>query len=406
MGRQAPLHARGKDRGPLDKPTGKGTEGETPGQSDGKPPPSLATFRRQRSDKRTERPPRTGRPPGREPRHNPNGRPAVAGGEDPGNDPLAAATPHRRDPKPPARPSHDTASEHPATSPPRPAVHDAAAYVLSPRELSAGWVALYAGTFLLQTLCASVRALVSYPLLWVAVKVTKPILHLGTGGLHTLAFLAGYGPLAISLATLVVPVGGWWWQQRAGARAPSERERLIYEDALAELKHADPRLRPPRRWCVLDEGSTNAAVYADTLMVNRGLLESPYITPVMAHELGHLNTSDARLTAALTRLTTPPRKYIRNRAMHAIALVATGAAAVWVTKLPWAAYWREREYEADKYAAKLGQARPLAMFLDREALEYDLPNPFPWMRGNGHPPTEHRIDRIEHLMAVSRRTAA
>jgi Zn-dependent protease with chaperone function len=269
------------------------------------------------------------------------------------------------------------------------------AYVLSKREVSPGWLTLYAATFALQLLCAGFRALVTYPVLWVAFK----ILGWPTSPVHTLALVVAYGPLALSLATLVLPLGGWWWEQRRGGRTPSEREKLIYEDAITQLKHANPELRPPRRWYVLDDPTTNAAVYADTLMVTRGLLESAYLTPAIAHELGHLNSSDARLTAALHRLTTPPRGQVRWP-LKTIAFIATGAAGMWVVRLPWAAYWRAREYDADAYAATLGQALPLSAFLDTEALEHDLPVPFPWLHEHTHPPTEHRIDRIDHLQVT------
>jgi Zn-dependent protease with chaperone function len=256
-------------------------------------------------------------------------------------------------------------------------------------------VLLYAGTFVLQVLCAGFRGFVTYPALWLAFT----ILGWPKAPLHDIAFLVAYGPLALSVATLALPLGGWWWQQRSGARAPSEREWLIYQDVLTELARADPGLRPPRRWCVVDDPYVNASVYADTLMVTRGLLESAYLAPVIAHELGHLNSSDARLTAAIHRLTTPPRGRLRQP-LRAIAFIATGAAAMWATRVPWAAYWRSREYDADSYAARLGQAQPLSLFLDTEALEHDLPVPFPWLHDHTHPPTEHRIDRIEHLQAT------
>jgi Zn-dependent protease with chaperone function len=269
------------------------------------------------------------------------------------------------------------------------------AYVLSRRELSPGWVLLYAATFALQLLCAGFRGFITYPILWLAFKM----LGWSTSPVHTIAFILAYGPLALSLATLLLPLGGWWWQQRTGGRTPSEREWLIYADAIAQLTQQSSRLRPPRRWFVLDRPEPNAAVYADTLMLTRGLLESAYLLPVLAHELGHLNSSDGRLTAALYRLTTPPRERVR-RPFGTIALIATGAAGIWAVRLPWAAYWRAREYDADRYAATLGQAQPLAMFLDGEALEYDLPTPFPWLHEHTHPPTEHRLDRIEHLQAT------
>jgi len=159
------------------------------------------------------------------------------------------------------------------------------------------------------------------------------------------------------------------------------------------LTQADPELRPPQRWFVLDEQYLNAAAYASTLMVTRGLLESGYLEPVLAHELGHLNSSDSRLTAALHRMTTPPRRRM-GLPLAAASFVGSGALGVWLTRTPWAAYWRSREFAADRYAAKLGQGQALARFLDTNALANDLPVPFVWLTEQSHPATEHRIDRL------------
>ena len=263
------------------------------------------------------------------------------------------------------------------------------AYVISPREINPSWLLLYVVTFAIQAFCASVRGLIAYPLLW----LTFTILGRSTAPLHAVAWIIGYGPLILSVATLLLPLGGWLWMQQSGGRTPSERERLLYEDALAILTQADPQLRPPRRWFVLDAPSVNAAAYADTLMLTRGLLESGFLEPVLAHELGHLNTSDARLIAALHRLTTPPRRRMPFP-LRTISFLLSGALGVWMTRTPWAAYWRAREFGADQYAAKLGQGQALARFLDTNALENDLPIPFMWLTEHSHPFTEHRIDRL------------
>ena len=263
------------------------------------------------------------------------------------------------------------------------------AYVISPREINPSWLLLYVVTFAIQAFCASVRGLIAYPLLWLAFT----ILGRSTAPLHVVAWIIGYGPLILSVATLLLPLGGWLWMQQSGGRTPSERERLIYEDALAILTQADPSLRPPRRWFVLDAPSINAAAYADTLMLTRGLLESGFLEPVLGHELGHLNSSDARLTAALHRLTTPPRRRMPFP-LRTISFLSSGALGVWMTRTPWAAYWRAREFGADQYAAKLGQGPALARFLDTNALENDLPIPFMWLTEHSHPFTEHRIDRL------------
>jgi Zn-dependent protease with chaperone function len=263
-------------------------------------------------------------------------------------------------------------------------------YVLRARELAPAWLALYAMSVLIQFFVAPLRAGIAYGLLWLIFT----ILGKSTASVHVVGWITGYGPLILSLTTLLLPLGGWLWEQQSGGRAPSERERLIYEDALSILSQADPQLRPPHRWFVLDESDVNAAAYSDTLMLTRGLLESGYLEPVLAHELGHLNSSDARLVAALHRLTTPPRSRMRFP-LRTISFLISGGLGVWLMRVPWAAYWRTREFEADRYAAGLGQGEELARFLEQHALAYDLPIPFLWLTEHSHPATEHRIDRLQ-----------
>jgi Zn-dependent protease with chaperone function len=273
--------------------------------------------------------------------------------------------------------------------PPTPAT---SAYVITAEDLSPGWVLLYAVTFAIQAVCSFIRALVAYPAIWLLLTA----LGRSTAPVETLALIAGCAPLALSFATLILPLGGWLWRAQSGGRVPSQRERLIYEDAMAVLAEADSQLRPPRRWFVLDDPRINAAAYAETLMVTRGLLESGYLEPVLAHELGHLNSSDSRLTAALHRLTTPPRARLQFP-LGTIGALASGALGVWLTRVAWAAYWRAREFQADVYAARLGQGAELARFLEQNALENDLPVPFVWLTEHSHPSTEHRIDRLTAL---------
>jgi Zn-dependent protease with chaperone function len=208
------------------------------------------------------------------------------------------------------------------------------------------------------------------------------------------AVVIGFGPLAISLATLALPLGGWWFQQQQGGRRPSERERAVFEAAFEQLRGADPQLRPPRRWFVVDDPEPNACAYADTLMVTRGMLESPSFPAVLAHELGHLNTSDARVSAAIVRITTPPRQPLEFP-FRLLAFLISGRIGIALVKTPWAIYWRRREAVADQYAARLGQGPALAGYLDSYALEGDLPIPFKDFGESSHPWTEHRIDDLE-----------
>jgi Peptidase family M48 len=111
-------------------------------------------------------------------------------------------------------------------------------------------------------------------------------------------------PTAWSAIALFNPAGGaWWWQTRAGGREPSKREQLAYQDAIELLQTNSQKPLPlPRHWFVIDNPSPDAAVCGDTLMVSRGLLETNHLPAVLAHELGHLASPDARLTTAINRL--------------------------------------------------------------------------------------------------------
>jgi Zn-dependent protease with chaperone function len=270
-----------------------------------------------------------------------------------------------------------------------PAGPSTGAYVIRPEEVRAGWLLLYASTFAVAFVSAIFRGFLAFPLLWLVFL----ILGWSKGVVQPLAYAIAFGPLALSLATLVLPLGGWLWQQQTGGRSPSERERLVYDDGLQVLKLRDPDVRPPRRWFVLDDPVPNAAAYGDTLMLTRGLVDSGFLEPVLAHELGHLNNSDARLAAALHRMTLPPRRPLRSP-WSTLALLTTGALAMRVTRVPWAAYWRRREFAADDYAARLGQGAALARFLSDHALDNDIPVPFMWLSPEDHPYSEHRLDSL------------
>ncbi len=245
-----------------------------------------------------------------------------------------------------------------------------------------------------------------------------------TSGAQSVLIDLGMLPSTWAVFALVTPAGGaWWWQQNLGGRAPSEREELAYQDALDLLEHqAQEPLREPSIWFVLDTPQPDAAVCGNALMVSRGLLEGEHLPAVLAHELGHLASSDGKLTAALNRLVVhPPTKTAEREPRQQGELVvlgpdrmtqtllafrvlswivrklfafAKGGLGLLVTAPAWGAYWREREYVADQYAVRLGQAEELADFLEIHALIHDHPVPFIWLTEHTHPPTELRIDRL------------
>jgi Zn-dependent protease with chaperone function len=295
------------------------------------------------------------------------------------------------------------------------------------QEYSAGSLLLYTLTLTLETPVIALRLLIVPIVVQVALAATGHSTAVADGRGMTLLVLA---PTAWSLLGLVYPGGsGWWWRQRTGGRAPSSRELLAYSDALELLAASAPEPLPrPGAWFVLDTPEPDAAVIGDTLMLSRGLLESPHLPAVLAHEIGHIATPDGRITAALNRLVIHPPAYEKDPREHdeherrethlefrdgrltlvAAALYATvwftrtliflmrGGAGIYLLRPAWGRYWREREHTADHYSALLGQADELADFLEIHALVHDHPIPFIWLTDHTHPPTEHRIDQLRN----------
>jgi Zn-dependent protease with chaperone function len=291
----------------------------------------------------------------------------------------------------------------------------------APLVLSPGSLLLYAVTFCLEAPVVIARVVIAVVFSILLMVITG---HPGVLGVEPvdLALI----PTFWSVVALAVPVGsGWWWRQCIGARQPSQREQLAYIDAIELLQaNSTTPLPNPGTWFVLDTPEPDAAVLGDTLMLSRGLLDSPHLPAVLAHELGHLATPDGRVTAALNRLVISPpiykpepREREQNRetmpiltgdriflvtlAVHITIWVARktialarGGLGLWVLRAAWGAYWREREYTADQYAARLGQADELADFLEVHALIHDHPIPFIWTTDHTHPSTELRIDRL------------
>ena len=260
-------------------------------------------------------------------------------------------------------------------------------------------------------------------------------------------------PTGWSMLALLTPVGSArWWRIRAGGRLPSTREIAAYEDAVELLQaHATTPLPLPARWFVLDEPHPDAGACGNALMLSRGLLESEHLPAVLAHELWHLASTDARLTTALNRLVVfcspfgataeendeqPPEReapkkyeqpplytgewlgssdqlwpwflyYVAKPFIKAVKF-ARGGLGLRIVGPTLAVYWRQREYKADQYAASLGQADELADFLEIHALIHDHPVPFIWLTEHTHPPTELRIDRLRgaaHTPALAEHAA-
>ncbi len=270
------------------------------------------------------------------------------------------------------------------------------------------WIVLYAVTLGLQLVAAWARGLLFYVPLWAVVAITGH--SMDSFGANLALYSLVFGPLVWSVTALVYPLGaGRAWNISSGGRAPSERERDLVEAAINEIQAHNPGVRAPRLWFVLDEWDFNAAIFGDAMMVTAGLVDHDGLTAVIAHELGHLNSTDSHLTVAVTRLGTPARILVPVRnaiigeegagclfaPLTGMIGLASGYVILRLVSPLWDAWWRTREYRADEYAARLGLGDELADALRREVLENDRPTPFQFIFGASHPYTEHRIDALE-----------
>lgn len=260
-------------------------------------------------------------------------------------------------------------------------------------------IGLYVVTFAAQWFGVIARYLIIYVVLGLIGLVTGWAIPV-----ETTAIVLAIVPLAISLlalicSPLIAPLDGRWWEISTGGRPPEQDEREAFDQAIRELQEADPQIRPPRHWFVREEPGQNAAAYSSSLCVDRGLLESPYAPAVIAHELGHLRTSDARLTSALNLLllvpvAKPTLRPLRSLPFRGLVWFASGQAALWFTETAWQTYWRSREFIADQYAVQLGQGPALAESLEYESLPYERSIRNMRFSRATHPYTKPRITKL------------
>ncbi len=273
------------------------------------------------------------------------------------------------------------------------------------RESPSGPLLLYVVTAALEVPVMVARYAAIYVAAVIALKATGN----ATGDASELAKLA-IVPALWSAVALVNPAGGgWWWREQLGGREPSAREHEAYCRAIVGLEtHTMSLLPKPKQWFVMDESELDAAVCGDTLMLTRGLLEGPSenLCAVLAHQLGHLQGMDARLKAALSRLvigrapsrSTPDDEEQKDGgAIRMTLALLRGGLALRLTATAWGQVWREGEYEADRFAARIGWGEQLADFLEAERLRHDHPIPLVGLSDHTHPPTELRIEALRAL---------
>jgi Zn-dependent protease with chaperone function len=256
-------------------------------------------------------------------------------------------------------------------------------------------------------------ASVRWVLVYLGAAIAGAFVPLGLSA-EALAWAAAVAPLAYSVLGLVLPGQGRRWHRSVGARRPTVEEAGAIEDALGELRSVKSSRSGPTNFYVLDELLPVAAVRGHTVIVSRGLVESESLAPVLAHELGHVDSLDGPLTEALVRLIlwrdplapVPPEHgqdymdkpgakggLLLGLARWALRL-AGGSVTQQLLKPLWAAHWRAREYAADAYAASLGQAEELARHLTEQELPFDGPHRRFLFDCSEHPPAARRVERL------------
>jgi hypothetical protein len=119
---------------------------------------------------------------------------------------------------------------------------------------------------------------------------------------NTLPWIVVGGYFGSATSALIHPLGaGRHFADAIGARRATTEETAAYQDAMSSLP-LDRVKRLPRWLYVLDRHELNAAVLGDALVINRTVFDSEFLPAVIAHELGHLNSMDARVSCAANRL--------------------------------------------------------------------------------------------------------
>lgn len=233
-------------------------------------------------------------------------------------------------------------------------------------------------------------------------------------------FVVSFGPPIMSILTLFFLPGGFLLTRLGiGARRASRREHEAIRGAITQIVENGPDwMKAPTRWFIVDQNELNAWAIGTTLYITRALVKSPYLAGVLAHVLGHINSSDGRLVLALRRFVFTPVNLL-SQATNQIApgnvsvtftvdepqdyailgglwifymllALAGGGLGLHLLNPFWIWYWRSREYEADFFAFQCGMSAPLVEYLEQHEY-FDIATPY-FM--SPHPYIELRIDNL------------
>lgn len=215
------------------------------------------------------------------------------------------------------------------------------------------------------------------------------------------AVMIAFSPVVFSVLTLTVLPGGYGLTAKElDAREPNDEEREILLGVQRQiLAQAPEGTIGPSRWLVLNKPDQNAFVLGTTIYIHWGLIDSEYLAPVLAHELGHLNHGDGRRMLALRRFIPPPLSYIPMERVGCLALplMAFGGGAGLMAMTPlWNRHWQRREFLADRFAYECGQAVGLIEFLELYEF-FDVAVPFGFLR-RSHPHSAERTNELNRYL--------
>lgn len=291
-----------------------------------------------------------------------------------------------------------------------------------------GGIVLYLITLALESISVAVRF---------ALVAGVASLLVGREAGIAIGAIAGLAPVVYSLAALAgLPRGHLLTRAAVGGRRLTPAEEAQLHSALAVPRaHGVPI---PGRIFAVDREGLNAFVSGRTLYIHRELFTHPGLPAVLAHELGHYNSLDGRLSGAIFGLTLPGGFLITYTLLSVLQWVAYGffmlllglfvmvfllarlniwgllrglfALSITITRFAiifavggvgtallgslWRNYYLQREYAADAYAARLGYRDALIDFFEREVLS-DVS--IPWYTSPTHPPTTRRIAALQTL---------
>lgn len=249
--------------------------------------------------------------------------------------------------------------------------------------------------------------------------------------------VAGLYPPLYSLAVMAgLPCGHLLTRLEVGGRRLSPEEQQRLDAALDRPRSLGIPI--PRHIFAVDRDGYNAFIAGRSMYIYRDLFYHECLAGVIAHELGHHNSLDGRLSGAIFGLTLPGGFLITYMLLSVLQWVAYGIVlllvglvvivilvmgvniagllgglfgiTVTVTRFLiifavggvgtallgslWRAYYVEREYKADAYAGRLGYGRQLISFFETEVLS-DVA--VPWYSQPTHPPATRRIEALRRV---------